>query len=92
MTQEKNYRILERVVKGFANHRRLQVLDLLQKSPELSVEEISERLKIGYMNTSDHIRKMAVAGLLFKRNEGTTVRHKLTPRAELVLVFCKKLE
>jgi DNA-binding transcriptional ArsR family regulator len=87
-----NYRRLERVVKGFANHRRLEILNLLLKNPELSVEDISERLNIGYENASDHLRKMAIAGLLLKRNEGNNVRHKLTPRAESVLVFCKTLE
>lgn len=87
-----NYRRLERVVKGFANHRRLEILNLLHKNPELSVEDISERLNIGYENASDHLRKMAIAGLILKRNEGNNVRHKLTARAESILVFCKTLE
>ena len=87
-----NFRRLERVVKGFANHRRLEILHLLHKDPELSVEDISERLNIGYENASDHLRKMAIAGLILKRNEGNNVRHKLTPRAESILVFCKTLE
>ncbi len=85
------YRALERIVKGFANHRRLQILTLLKREPELSVGDISERLNIGYENASDHIRKLAIAGLVMKRNEGSAVRHKLTPRAESILVFCKKL-
>ena len=87
-----NYRSLERIVKGFANHRRLQILDLLKREPELSVDQISDRLTIGYENASDHIRKMAIAGLLLKRSDGPHVRHKLTPRAENVLAFCKKLQ
>ena len=85
-------RRLERVIKGFASHRRLQILDLLSRQPELSVMDISERLKMGYENASDHVRKMAAAGLLLKRNEGPAVRHKLTPRAESILVFCKRLQ
>lgn len=83
---------MERIVKGFANHRRLEILELLQKTPELSVEEIAEKLEIGYENASDHVRKMAIAGLVMKRNQGKNVRHKLTDRAHLVLTFCKKLE
>ena len=67
-------------------------MDLLKREPELSVAEIADRLRIGYENTSDHIRKMAAAGLLLKRNEGPSVRHKLTPRADSILVFCKKLQ
>ncbi|MEK7479679.1 MAG: winged helix-turn-helix domain-containing protein [Patescibacteria group bacterium] len=92
MVKERSYRAMERLVKGFANHRRLEILDLLKRNPELSVEEISSRLKIGYENTSDHIRKLAIAGLVLKRPAGRDVRHKLTPRAHHVLTFCKTLE
>lgn len=92
MAGQLHHRRLERLVKGFANHRRLQILELLKREPELSVDEISDRLHIGYTNASDHIRKMAIAGLLLKRNEGNNVRHKLTPLAESILVFCKRLE
>mgnify|MGYP001561413713 FL=1 len=87
-----NYRKLERVIKGFANHNRLKILELLNRQSELSVVDISERLKIGYENASDHIRKLASAGLVMKRNDGSTVRHKLTSRAKSILVFCKRLE
>ncbi len=92
MADKEGYRHLERIVKGFANHRRIEIMDVLKRDPELSVDDIAERLGIGYENASDHLRKMAIAGLVAKRYEGTTVRHKLTPRAESILVFCKKLE
>ncbi|HEY4500701.1 MAG TPA: winged helix-turn-helix domain-containing protein [Candidatus Paceibacterota bacterium] len=91
MTTTTNYRNIERVVKGFANHRRIQILNLLSKEPELSVDDIAEELNLGYENASDHIRKLAIAGLVMKRSDGTSVRHKLTPHAESVLVFCKRL-
>jgi DNA-binding transcriptional ArsR family regulator len=92
MAERISYRALERIVKGFANHRRLEILDLLMREPELSVDEISERLNIGYENASDHVRKIAIAGLVMKRSDGPSVRHKLTPRGESILVFCKKLQ
>ena len=87
-----NYLRLERIVKGFANHRRLQIMELLKSEPELSVDEIATRLNIGYENASDHIRKMAIAGLVMKRNQGPAVCHRLTPRALSILMFCKKLQ
>ena len=87
-----DYQKMERIFKGFANHNRLKILELLSKEPELSVADISTKLKIGYENTSDHIRKMATAGLLMKRNDGPNVRHKLTPRSNFILAFCKKLQ
>ena len=86
------YRRLERIIKGFANHRRLEILTLLQRESELSVDDIAERLYLGYENASDHVRKLAIAGLVMKRSDGPHVRHKLTARAEDVLAFCKKLE
>ena len=92
MAKTSNYRRLERVVKGFANHRRLEIMELLKREPELSVDEISERLHIGYENASDHIRKLAMAELILKRNDGKSVRHKLTARAEDFLTFCKRLK
>lgn len=87
-----DYRKAERVLKGFANHNRLKILELLEKQPELSVIDISEKLKMGYENTSDHIRKMAIAGLIMKRNDGPNVRHRLTPKAISILAFCKRLQ
>ena len=87
-----SYLKLERIVKGFANHRRLQILELLKHEPGLSVENISQRLNIGYENTSDHIRKLLIAGLVAKKSLGTSVSHRLTPRANSILVFCKKLK
>ena len=92
MAGKKSYRSLERIIKGFANHRRLEILELLRREPELSVADIAEKLRIGYENTSDHIRKLAIAGLVLKRSVGRDVRHKLTPRAHNVLTFCKTFE
>lgn len=92
MAKQQTYRGLERIIKGFANHRRLEILNLLEKCPESSVGDISKRLKIGYENASDHIRKLTIAGLILKRNSGSAVRHKLTSRGKFILVFCKKLQ
>lgn len=87
-----NYLRLERIVKGFANHRRLQILDLLKREPELSVDDISKKLNIGYENASDHLRKLAIAGLIMKQGRSTSVYHRLTDRGQDILVFCKKLQ
>ena len=87
-----NYLKLERIIKGFANHRRLEILNLLKTKPGLSVDNIAEILRIGYQNASDHIRKLYIAGLVSKKSLGTSVVHQLTHRAEAILVFCKKLE
>jgi hypothetical protein len=86
------YRRLERIMKGVANHRRLQMLALLRREPDLSVDAVAGRLHTGYINASDHLRKMAIAGLISKRNQGAAVLHRLTPRGNLILEFCKRLK
>ena len=87
-----NYRVLERWVRGFGNHRRIQMLELLDKSPELSVVEIAENLKINFKTAADHLRRLTIPGLLMKRSDGTSIRHKLTPRGMKVLKFLRTLE
>ncbi|OGG80366.1 hypothetical protein A3A39_04235 [Candidatus Kaiserbacteria bacterium RIFCSPLOWO2_01_FULL_54_13] len=87
-----NFRRLERAVRGFSNHRRIQILELLQQDPELSVEEIASTLRTNYKTAAEHIRRLAIADLVIKRNEANTVRHKITPRAAAVLKFLRTLE
>ena len=87
-----NYRKLERIVKGFSNHRRIQILKTLKKEPELSVFDIAERLNVNFRTASEHIRKMAIAGLVMKRSDGVSVRHKLTDRGLAALKLLEALE
>ncbi|MDO8492419.1 MAG: winged helix-turn-helix domain-containing protein [bacterium] len=88
----KNFRKLERVVKGFSNHRRIEILELLKRKPELSVMEIAEELKINFKTASEHIRRLAIAGLVIKRSEGPAVCHKLTSTGSSILMFLRTLE
>ena len=85
-------RYLERIVKGFANHRRIEIMQLLDRVPELSVFEISDSLRINFKTASEHIRRLAIAGLVMKRNEGNSVRHALTALGKTILKFLRILE
>ncbi len=82
----------ERIVKGFANHRRIEIIELLHKAPELSVVEIAEILRINMKTASEHIRRLAISGLVVKRSAGSSVRHKLTDRGIVILKFLRTLE
>ena len=83
---------IERIVKGCANYKRIQILDLVEKQPEISLHDISETLQIGLKTTSEHVRRLAVAGLVLKRSDGRWVRHTLTGRGVSVLAFLRTLE
>lgn len=88
----KSYRELERMVRGFANHRRIQMMEVLKKKPEMSVEEIARLLDVNYKTAADHLRRLAIASLVFKRNQDVAVRHRLTSRGEAILKFLRTLE
>ena len=88
----KNYRKLERLVRGFSNHRRIEILELVKRKPEMSVIEISEELKINFKTASEHIRRLAIAGLVMKRSEGSAVCHKITNIGSSILMFLRTLE
>ncbi len=64
------YKKIERIVKGFANHRRIQILELLSKYPDLSVDNISQNLNVDFFTISDHVRKLADTGLVEKKHVG----------------------
>jgi len=89
---KKTSRELERIIKGFANHNRIKILGLLGKESNLSVQEISEKVKSDFKNVSAHITKMAIAGLVTKKNEGNIIRHKLTRRGKSILQFVRIIE
>ena len=85
-------RQLERIVKGFSNHRRIEIMQLLNTLPELSLGEIAEQLNINLKTAGEHVRRLVLAGLVMKRNEGSFVRHALTQQGKIILKFLRTLE
>ncbi|OGH18269.1 MAG: hypothetical protein A2868_03390 [Candidatus Levybacteria bacterium RIFCSPHIGHO2_01_FULL_40_15b] len=85
-------RQLEQIVRGFSNHRRIEMLDLIDSMPELSVDEISKKLNINFKTTSSHLRRLIIAGLIMKRSRGKDIRHKLSERGKFILTFLRTLE
>lgn len=87
-----NYRKTEKLVKGFSNHRRIQIMELLMESSDLSLIDIAERLKINIKTASEHVRRLSISGIVLKKNRGVSVLHKLSPRGKTIVKFLKKFE
>ena len=92
MKSNSKFNKLERIAKGFSNHRRIEILYLLKEKPELSVFDIAGELEVNFKTVSEHVRRLAIAGLIIKRHDGNSVRHKLTDRGKSILVFLRTLE
>lgn len=86
------YKDLEKIVRGFSNHRRIQILELIFTNPDLSLIDISAKLKVNFKTVGEHVRKLTLTGLIEKRNEGQSVRHKITQRGKSILMFLRTLE
>lgn len=82
-----DYRYLERLARGVGNHRRIQILELLQTGGELDVISIARRLNINMKTASEHARRLFLAGHVHKRNKGASVLHSVTPQGAAFLDF-----
>jgi len=76
---------LERVFKGVSNHRRIDILFLIKKHPEISLFEIADHLKANRKTIAEHSRKLMIAGLINKRYKGKLRIHTLSPYGEKVV-------
>lgn len=86
------YKALEKIVRGFSNHRRIQILELIFTNPDLSLLDISSKLKVNFKTAGEHVRKLTLTGLVEKRNQGSSVRHKISERGKSILMFLRTLE
>jgi predicted transcriptional regulator len=86
---EKTSKQLERYCKGVASYRRIEILDLLCKKPNLTLVQISNDLKANMKTVSNHTHRLAQAGLIRKHRSGMAVAHSLSPFGEKFNKFLK---
>ena len=80
---------MERHFKGIANHWRINILLLVKKNPEITLDGIVGALKGNFKTISEHTRKLVQAGLLNKKYLGRNVTNSLSPYGERIVDFIK---
>lgn len=83
----KSPRKLERHFKGVSNHRRIQILLIIARRPDIILDEIIDELHGNQKTFSEHTRRLVAAGLVEKSYAGRTVQHKLTPYGKIFVDF-----
>lgn len=78
---------LQRHFKGIANHRRIEILLLVDKSEGIVLEKIAQELECNIKTISEHTRRLVQAGLLDKKYQGRAVSHKLSPYGKRIVKF-----
>jgi len=80
------------ILKGAANHHRVEILHLLaDNSDGLSTDMIVENLETNYQTGSHHIRKLVDAGLVKSWQQGRNRLHDLTEYGQSIITFLKTL-
>src|SRR4051794_6651668 len=73
------FQTLERTVRGFSCHRRIQIMALLEQSSQaLSLSQISMACRAGIKPVCEHVGRLHLAGLVAKRKRGRETLHHLT--------------
>lgn len=72
-------RRMERIFKGGANHYRIKLLLLIEKNPGITLSSLVENLKADFKVIAQHLQKLSVYGLVYKKYQGKNVVHTLTP-------------
>lgn len=86
----KKAKLLERYFKGAANHRRLDILFLIDRQDGMTLDSISSALNCNIKTISEHTRRLVQAGLLNKTYQGREVRHSLSPYGKKFVQFSQK--
>lgn len=87
---KKSPKQLERHLKGVANHRRIEILEVVKRNDGVTLERISEILECNFKTISEHTKKLVQAGLINKKYQGRAVMHTLSPYGEKMLRFIRE--
>ncbi|MDO8561290.1 MAG: metalloregulator ArsR/SmtB family transcription factor [bacterium] len=70
-------RDLERVLKAFANRRRVAIVRLVRKSREASVGDIADDIRLSFRATSKHLATLSAVDILEKEQRGLQVFYRV---------------
>ncbi|MFH0890429.1 MAG: winged helix-turn-helix domain-containing protein [Candidatus Liptonbacteria bacterium] len=83
---------MQRHFKGVANHYRIEIILLISKHKDLTVNQIAESLRANFKTISQHTRYLVQAGLLQKRYLGNWVCHELSPYGKMFAKFIRDFQ
>lgn len=70
---------------GLANHRRIEIIRLLQARGNLCINDVATECRIDVATASQHAKRLHEAGLVKKRADGRKVQLYPTRRAATLL-------
>lgn len=74
-----------KIAGALSNHRRIEIIRLLQERGTLCVNEVAAECRVDIATASQHVKRLHEAGLIKKRAEGRRVQIYPTRRAATLL-------
>ena len=68
---------LERLMKAFANGRRLAIIEYLKSNKEASVSDVAAEIHLSLKSTSKHLNILAAANILEKEQRSLEVFYRI---------------
>jgi predicted transcriptional regulator len=88
----KRFYVQADILKGAANHRRVEIIYLLAEESEgASTDTIIDKLDINYQTGSHHLRKLVDSGLVKSWQEGRNRLYDLTEHGQSIITFLKTI-
>ena len=88
----KSAKQMERHLKGISNHYRIAITLYLATNKNATLIEIIEAVNGNEKTIGEHVRRLALAGLVNKKYRGNYVEHKLSPYGEVFVNFLKQFQ
>lgn len=92
MTGLKTSKQMERHLKGISNHYRIEILLLIDRQKDITLDGIVKNLKANEKTIGEHTRRLSQAGLINKNYSGNFVRHNLSPYGKKFVSFLKSFQ
>ena len=89
MGKLKTSKQMERHLKGISNHYRIEILLLIDKEKDITLDGIVQKLRANEKTIGEHTRRLFNAGLINKQYQGNFVLHSLSPYGKKFVNFLK---
>lgn len=83
---------IEKVLKAFANRRRLEILQFIKEREKASVGEIAHKIGLSFKSTSKHLGVLFSADLIEREQVGLQIFYNIpSDRQRMVLLILNLL-
>lgn len=82
----------EKMIKAFANKRRIAILKYLEKHKKATVGEMAEKIKLSFRSTSKHLILLIAAEVVARKQVGKYVFYEINEKNKIAEKLLKIIQ